>query len=180
MPSTLHRRIESLSLGQALTFLRTAEETGGELLEMEAVMRPGAGTPPHVHLLQEERFEILDGSASFRVGRRRLTCSAGDTLAVKPRVAHRFRNESDADVRLRVELRPALDTEALFRSLYALDRDGRVNRLGAPNPLRTAVFAQGFGDSFFWLAGVPVGVQRAAFAPLAPLGRALGYGDSYP
>lgn len=145
---------------QTITFVRTAADSGGKELVIEALMEPGASMPPHVHLHQEERFEVLDGEGSFRVDGRWSRLGAGGRLTVPARTPHRFRNESDSNVRLRATLVPALRTEDLFERLFHLGSEGRVNRFGAPGPLQTAAMIREFRDEFFYLAGIPVGLQR--------------------
>lgn len=152
--------LESPKIGQTITFVRTARESDGAELVIEALMRPGAFIPPHVHPKQEETFEILEGTGTFRVDRQKIVAAPGEHVLVSAGVAHRFRNRSDADVRVRATLRPALRTEDLFERLFRLGAKGRVNRLGAPGPLTTAALIREFRDEFFYLAGVPVGLQR--------------------
>jgi hypothetical protein len=41
-----------------------------------------------------------------------------------------------------------------------LGAQGKVNRLGAPSPLATAALIREFREEFFYLAGVPVSLQR--------------------
>jgi hypothetical protein len=59
--------------GHEVTFLQTAEETGGELLQLEYVVkrpeRPLAAIPLHFHHISEERFEVKAGSLGVIVGR---------------------------------------------------------------------------------------------------------------
>ena len=59
--------------GMSLMFVRTGEETDGELLEMEASYSGEAGMPPeHLHPKQAERFEVvfvpLNDAAIFHRG----------------------------------------------------------------------------------------------------------------
>jgi mannose-6-phosphate isomerase-like protein (cupin superfamily) len=152
--------LESPKIGQTITFLRTARDSGGTELVLEALMRPGAFMPPHVHLHQEETFDVLEGVGTFRIGGRKIVAGPGDDVVVPVGRAHRFRNRSNADVRIRATLRPALRTEDLFERLFRLGSEGRVNRLGAPNPLTTAKLIREFRDEFFYLAGVPIALQR--------------------
>jgi mannose-6-phosphate isomerase-like protein (cupin superfamily) len=152
--------LESPKIGQTITFVRTGRDTDGAELVVEALMRPGAFMPPHVHLHQEERFDVLDGVGTFRIGGHELVAGAGEEVVVPANTPHRFRNRSDADVRIRATLRPALRTEDLFERLFRLGSEGRVNRLGAPSPLETARLIREFRDEFFYLAGVPIALQR--------------------
>ena len=49
--------------GQRLVFRRTAQETHGALVEVEAFYQPtSVASPAHLHPHQEEYFEVLSGS----------------------------------------------------------------------------------------------------------------------
>jgi quercetin dioxygenase-like cupin family protein len=158
--TTAGLKLESPKIGQTITFLRTAGDTDGSELVIEAHMRPGALMPPHRHLHQEETFEVLSGTGTFTVAGRRIVARAGDQVCIPAGVAHRFRNRSSDEVRVRATLRPALRTEELFEQLFRLGAEGKVNKLGAPNPLTTAAMIREFRDEFFYLAHVPVSLQR--------------------
>ena len=55
--------------GLRTVFRKTAEETSGELLQVDWIGEPGWTTgPDHVHPRQEERFEVLSGRLGLRVG----------------------------------------------------------------------------------------------------------------
>ena len=152
--------IESPKIGQTITFLATARDTEDAELVIEARMRPGAFMPPHRHLHQDETFEVLAGIATFTVARRTIAADVGGRVHIPTGVAHGFRNRSERDVRLRATMRPALRTEDLFERLFELGAQGRVNRFGAPGPLTTARLIREFRDEFFYLARIPVPLQR--------------------
>jgi quercetin dioxygenase-like cupin family protein len=152
--------IESPKIGQTITFLATAADTDGAELVIEARMRPGAFMPPHRHLHQDETFELLAGTGTFTVAGKRITAAPGERVHIPAGVAHRFRNRSAEDVDVRVTLRPALRTEELFERLFRLGAQGQVNTLGAPNPITTAKLIREFRDEFFYLAAIPITLQR--------------------
>ena len=56
---------------------------------------------------------------------------------------------------------------------FALDRAGHVNRSGRSNPLRMATL--GMADAEFFMARVPISLQRALMNAFNRIGRALGY-----
>ena len=152
--------IESPNIGQTITFLATAHDTAGAELVIEACMRPGAFMPPHRHLRQEETFDVLAGTGTFTVAGERIVAGADESVRIPTGVAHRFRNRSLEDVRVRATLRPALRTEELFERLFQLGAQGKVNKLGAPDPRTTARLIREFREEFFYLAAVPVALQR--------------------
>ncbi len=78
--------------GETLRFVRTAADTAGELLELEASWHGGGPPPPaHYHPRQEERFEILDGTLEVELDGERRTLSAGDAVLIPPRAWHQIR-----------------------------------------------------------------------------------------
>ena len=89
-------------------------------------------------------------------------------------VPHFWWNADDGETVVRVELRPALDTELFFETFFGLARDGKTNAKGIPDPLQIAVAYSDLGDSCPRLVKPPPIVQRLLLTPLAPLGRLLG------
>jgi mannose-6-phosphate isomerase-like protein (cupin superfamily) len=108
--------------GERVTFVKTAADTGGELLELELVWsRPGQRAPAHVHPEMEERYEVLEGTAAFRIGDEERRARAGDVVTVPPGTTHLAWNPTDVRVRLKVEFRPALRWEEFVVRLFAGD-----------------------------------------------------------
>lgn len=104
--------------GFKLTLIHTGEQTGGELLEMEASY-PGNGQlpPEHFHPRQKECFEVLEGSIRAVVGGEERTYGAGESFEVPAGVPHQMTASEPA--RTRWEVRPALRTAEFFEQLYA-------------------------------------------------------------
>jgi mannose-6-phosphate isomerase-like protein (cupin superfamily) len=171
--------VENPVTGERLTFLETACETGGEYVRFEAEIAPG-GTlaSAHLHPRQSERFEIVSGTLTMKVGHRKFEARRGDVIVVDPGTAHDFWNRTQEPVRMLVELRPALAIEELLETMYGLAADGRTNRFGMPNLFRLAVIAQAHFDEVR-VPFVPQWLQRAALVMGAPVGRLLGYGAAY-
>jgi mannose-6-phosphate isomerase-like protein (cupin superfamily) len=113
--------VENPATGERVTFLKTAAETHGELLELELVWpRPGRRAPAHVHPEMEERYEVLEGTAAFRIGDHpEQTAGPGETVTVPPKTTHEAWNPTDQPVRLKVEFRPALRWEEFVVRLFA-------------------------------------------------------------
>src|SRR5437667_2078938 len=98
--------IEDPVLGQRLSFSRTPDPDGTEVLHVETWVDPGGGVTPHLHPAIEERFEVLAGHPSFLAGRKWTTASPGDVVVVPPKVRHAYRNESHAPVQMVCHVRP--------------------------------------------------------------------------
>lgn len=100
--------------GQTITFVRTAADTDGALLELETTYAPSRSRPPlHFHPGQSERFEVLEGELQVRVGRRRRTLGAGDVLELPAGTRHSMHGSA----RARWEVRPALSTEEFLTAV---------------------------------------------------------------
>jgi quercetin dioxygenase-like cupin family protein len=159
--------LENPVTGERFTFTHTAATTNGELLAFDFALRPGGAVPiAHVHPIQTERFEVLEGQMRFRVGLRTVVAGPGDVIEVAPGVAHSFANAGEQEARLRVEVRPALQMEQMFAEVVAMAEAGRMTRRGLPrNPLELAVLARKY-DQEAHAPLLSVGVQRVLLAPL--------------
>jgi len=100
--------------GERMTFLKTAADTGGELLAIDFELLPNGHVPgAHVHPIQEERFEIVKGTMKFLRGLKTITARAGDTVVAPPKMVHRFENADQSAAHVHVEVRPAEDGRAV-------------------------------------------------------------------
>jgi mannose-6-phosphate isomerase-like protein (cupin superfamily) len=172
--------IEHPVTGERVVWRRVAEDTNGELLELDLFAQPGGFVAAaHVHPNQEERFEVMAGTLALRVGDDELTLGAGDVTVVPPGRPHAWWNAGPEQVRIRGQIRPALRTENFFETFFGLGRDGKTNRKGLPNLLQLAVLMREYEDEMR-LAKPPFAIQRMLFAPLAIVGRILGYRSRYP
>lgn len=153
--------------GERFTFTDTAAGSGGELLAFELALREGGSVPiPHVHPIQTERFEVLEGHVRFRIGLRHRLAAPGDVVVVEPGVVHGFANVGAGEARMRVEVRPALQMEQMFAEVIAMAEEGRMNRRGLPrSPLELAALARRY-DQEAHAPWIGVGMQRLLLAPL--------------
>jgi quercetin dioxygenase-like cupin family protein len=167
--------LENPASGERITFRRTAAETNGELLaidlELPAYRRVPGGQ--HIHPLQEERFEVVEGTMRFRMGRERIVAGPGEVVVVPPGQKHDFANVGDDEALVRVEVRPALKMEHLFETAVGLAQEGRTMLGGIPRPLDLALFTEAFEDEVQG-AFPPRWLQRIVLAPLAWLARRRG------
>jgi quercetin dioxygenase-like cupin family protein len=172
--------LENPAAGDRLVFLRTAAETGGELLEYELEFVPsGFAVRDHLHPRQEERHEVLEGSLGIVVDGNDRRLGESDVQIVPVGTRHRIYKTQDAPIRARFALRPALDSEVLLETLFGLARAGKVGKSGNPSPLQLAVIFDEFAE-LGRPAKPPPAVQKLIFSPLAALGRARGYRARYP
>jgi quercetin dioxygenase-like cupin family protein len=104
--------------GFRLRLIRTAAETGGELLEMEATYGGGADLPPaHLHPTQHERFTVLDGAVRAVIDGDERRYEAGERFEVPPGTLHQM--TGDGPARVHWEITPALRTAEFFERLFS-------------------------------------------------------------
>ncbi|MBI5106467.1 MAG: cupin domain-containing protein [Solirubrobacterales bacterium] len=98
----------------------TFVEESPERLVMDVVWpRPGHRAAEHVHPSQEERWTVLEGRAAFAIGGVEHEAGPGETVVAPAGVRHLAWNPTDAPVRLRVELAPALRWRSFVERLFA-------------------------------------------------------------
>ena len=79
--------------GERLTFLRRVPGSAGDRLEVENVVKPGAGPPMHVHYYQEEALTVQQGRIGYqRPGEPPQFAGPGESVAFKAGEPHRFWN----------------------------------------------------------------------------------------
>jgi mannose-6-phosphate isomerase-like protein (cupin superfamily) len=164
--------LENPASGERITFRQTSANTAGELLAIDLEL-PANGRVPggqHIHPKQEERFEVVEGTMRFKMGRKQVVAGPGEVVVVPPGQKHDFANVGDGDALVRVEVRPALKMEQLFETAVGLAEEGRTMLGGIPRPLDLALFTQEFEDEVQG-AFPPRWLQRSVLAPLAWLAR---------
>lgn len=154
--------------GERITFRATSAQTNGELVAIDLELPPGGRVPgpPHLHPVQTERFEVIEGRMRFKVRRERIVAGPGEVVTVEPGVPHDFANAAGETALVRVEVRPALKMEQLFETAVALAQQGRTMMGGIPKPLDLALFTREF-EHEVQAAFPPRWLQRLALAPLA-------------
>jgi quercetin dioxygenase-like cupin family protein len=171
--------IQNPVTGERITFLATSKDTDGEAVVIETVVQSnGFVAAAHVHPSQTERFAVAEGTLGLKVDGKEMTLEAGDVAIVEPGQAHKFWNAGDEPVKFVCEVRPALQFESLLETMFSLAADGKTNKKGMPNPLRLAVIAKRHFDTV-QLPFPPAWMQAAGLALGAPLGKLVGYGETY-
>jgi mannose-6-phosphate isomerase-like protein (cupin superfamily) len=144
-------------------YLRTAEDTGGEVHEQRVEYLPGSPFPPaHLHPAQDEHFEVERGRMLFVVDGTERIVSAGETLGIPRGTPHQAKNASQSESAVvRWETRPALRTTAFFSTAARLGDDMGL--------LDSALLAQEYRDVFRLTGAIRLLVP--AVAGLARLAR---------
>ncbi len=166
--------------GERFVVHKSASETGGEYVQGEMYFAAhAAGPPEHVHPKLEERFKVVSGTLNVSVGGEERMVTEGEEVIVPRGTPHRFWNDSEEEVRLEGEVRPALRMETFLETMFGLARDGKTNSNGVPSLLQAAVIMSEYSDEVY-LAQPPLAVQKVLFGILAPIGRLFGYKARYP
>jgi quercetin dioxygenase-like cupin family protein len=158
--------------GYGLIFRRTARETNGELLEMEAFYRPSSELPPlHFHPRQAEHFDVRSGE--FRVMRQGQTHTyrAGESFDIPAGESHAMYNAAAEKGHLLWQTRPALNSEGFFEKTWTMQRDNPSQRRGLKELLQLAVIFQAYARE----VRLSSDAQRLLLQLLAPVGKLLGY-----
>jgi mannose-6-phosphate isomerase-like protein (cupin superfamily) len=168
--------IENPATGEKTTFVVTAAESDGALLQLDVVMAPGRPGPPvHVHRTFSERHDVREGRLGITMEGVVRVVDAPGSIEIPRGTPHTFRVVGERPVRTVVDYRPPGRYEDFIERLYALARDGKTDETGAPrNILQTAVIARPHLEEFA-LERPPFAVQKAIFAVLAPVGRLFGF-----
>lgn len=164
--------------GQEITFLETADQTNGEYVRVAISLTEGstrAHAVKHVHPHQEETITVRSGRMSIDKNGERYILEPGESVTFEPGDAHAFWNGGMEELRIEVELRPALQTELFMRFAFGLSQVGKTTRSGIPlNPLRLGLLMDEF-DGHLYLAGIPISLQQIGARILGPLARLAGY-----
>lgn len=133
------------SLGELLTMVATAEQTGGAFSLMHERLPRGAEPPPHVHRREDEAFFVLDGAMTVRVGDQTFSASAGSFVFCPRDVPHVLTVES-AEVRMLTLCTPG-GVEKLFVELGepARERTLPPDDRGGPDVDRIVTLAAHYG-----------------------------------
>jgi mannose-6-phosphate isomerase-like protein (cupin superfamily) len=119
-------RMVNEQTGEQITFMVDTPE----LLQMSVVWtRPGHRAVRHAHPGMEERWEVLEGRAAFEVDGVLVEAGEGSCVIAPPGRPHLAWNPTEAPVRLRIEMRPALRWADFTRQLFSGDDPARLLRI---------------------------------------------------
>ena len=173
-----------------LVVVKAAQDTGGRGWVTEVHCPEGAAPwgPAHVHRTWTETFDILQGTASCRLGTTVHTLKTGERIVMPPGVPHvhpwntgsgvmvfRHTNEFGASTPEAVH-----DVLGAFATINGLAREGRIGKNGVPkNPLQAAATIRTLTKHGGFDAVLPISPQLAVSATLGRLAEALGYRAVY-
>jgi quercetin dioxygenase-like cupin family protein len=166
--------------GERAVILTDPEEHPDRVLVSHLYVKPGGRVvSEHYHPTLTERFHVLRGQVGFLIDGRRSVLGPGESAEVPVGARHDWWQVGDEESQAVVEVDPGDRFVEALGTIFGLARDGKTNDKGMPDPLQLSVTASAYRDVIVFTAPPPA-LQRAMFAVLAPLGRALGRKPFYP
>jgi mannose-6-phosphate isomerase-like protein (cupin superfamily) len=172
--------IENPISGETMVFLQTADDTDGELLQIDLFVAPdGAAAGEHMHPKQEERFIVRRGEMTIEIDGEQRVLRAGDEAVVAPGTPHVWWNSGERELNAILEFRPAGRFAPFISTFFGLARAGQVDDDGLPPLLQTAVTLREYRDTVA-MTDVSPTVSRYVLPTLAFFGKMLGIRPEYP
>lgn len=129
------------AMGMRWEITRSTEDTNGELFESIQWYDPREPGPiVHLHPDTDDSFEVIEGTLEVCLDGEWSSVRAGEAVTVPAGVPHTFRNATDETVKAVTRFKPAARSEAFFRDMHRLVREGKVKRLPPKDP-RSAIYA---------------------------------------
>jgi quercetin dioxygenase-like cupin family protein len=123
----------------------------------------------HLHPHQDEQIEVLEGILNVRLAGEERTYVAGEAFQIVRGIPHLICNRGSKLARARWKVRPPMNSADFVETTYRLSREGKLDNL-----LQQVVIDWAYREVFI-PADPPRWVQPLIFAPLAMLGKLLGY-----
>jgi len=153
-------------------------ESSPERLKIRRTLPPKTGKgAPHRHDNWVERFRVVEGNLTAKLGRDRRSLGPGDVMEVPLGTTHVHPHTGAGETAVyEQEIEPRTSyVEAYLLRWAAWLEEGRVDRQDEPTLLGiAAITASGGGGT--WVPGIPAGLQTLAARRLAPLAERRGYG----
>jgi quercetin dioxygenase-like cupin family protein len=183
--------IESPRTRSRTVVIESDAETNGAgwLLEIHAVPKAQPDVPEHFHLTWTETFEIVSGSAFYKLNGITNTAKRGDKFVVLPGQLHIHPwNAGDAELVYhqrdkfdQPNSQAVQDVLGVFATRAGLAREGKVDENGRPkNPLQLAVTLRLLNKYGGYDASIPMYLQNFLGFTLGWLAERLGYKGVYP
>lgn len=166
-------------VGQEYRLLETGTDELGEYLLMEIIYETGGEYfPEHVHPRQDKTFKVTEGEFVVTIEGERRVYVTGDEGTIPAGVPQLY-YAGDATAHVLWKIRPPMAFDELFRMTSSLAHAGKTKPDGTPSMLSMAVFLHEHPDMVY-LTKLPIGVQKALFALLSPIGRLFGHQAHFP
>ncbi len=165
------KQIKLNATGETITFVKTSADKNDEFVEMICTLPAGGqGPPKHIHTLQTELFEVIEGKLGLLVGRDKNVFEPGQSYQLPTNTIHSFYTADNTDIKFRTILKPALDIEWFLTEIFA-----SMNRANSTKPsIFEASYILSQMNEQYYLADIPMFVQKNIFPILAAIGKTFG------
>jgi quercetin dioxygenase-like cupin family protein len=182
--------IESPRTQSVTTILQSDAETNGMGWELEVTCQPNteADIEEHLHLTWTETFEILSGTAHYKLNGQQKTAEAGQSFVVRPgeKHIHPWNAGETVMVYRQTDKFPAPSPAAVqevlgtFATLAALTREGKVGDNGRPkNVWQLMATLRTLPNTAATMCNCPSPCKTGLAATLGRLAESLGYRGVY-
>lgn len=93
------------------------------VFKMKGCLRAGKSAPAHFHKHFDEYWTVVKGSPTFVVGKDKFKRQPGETFSVAKNVVHSLVNDTEEDVILITEMKPAADMAKMMSIIAGLQDD---------------------------------------------------------
>jgi quercetin dioxygenase-like cupin family protein len=166
-----------LPKGDSMEILETAAMTGGAYTRVRLLFKPGGSRVPlHRHLLQDETYEVISGTVTYKLNGKIHQAAAGTTVTLPKGVPHEHYTIGPEDAVSIQTITPALDFDVIVENLFGLGSEGRgVNPIDAL--LQGLVWIRKMRGPFY--LAMPIWLQRGLAAIVTPVAYLFGYRAVY-
>jgi quercetin dioxygenase-like cupin family protein len=164
--------------GDEYEFLQTSKDTNGKSMSLKLTLKTkGELVPNHLHILQDEHFEVISGKLTVILDGKSQILEAGQSINLPKYSRHNHYNNHDEELVIIQTVSPALDFENLMENLIGLTADGKMpnGKAGLVQELVTLKYL----DSKSYLADIPIAIQNILMNLVAPIARLFGYRAIY-
>jgi mannose-6-phosphate isomerase-like protein (cupin superfamily) len=157
--------------GSVYAVTAAAADSGGDFVEMNFTLPPGAvAPPPHVHRGLTEEYEVIEGSLDVMSGGVWTTLATGESASIPPATLHTFKNGSGAPVQVRNVHRPAARFEDYIEHICRLMQARGIKGTKDPRvPVYLSMLMREYPDTL----APGRARERVGMKALAGLGRLL-------
>ena len=167
----MNEQIKINATGETITFYKTSADTNGEYVELICTLPVGGqGPPKHIHALQTEFFEAIEGKLGLFIGHNTRILEPGQSCELPANTKHSFYTAGFTDIKFRVVYKPALDIEWFLTETFA-----SINRANSTKPsIFEASYILSQLNGQFYLADIPMFIQKSTFSILGTIGKTFG------
>lgn len=170
--------LEIPQTGDVFQYLETSKDTNGERMTLKQTIKAkGHLYPNHLHTLQDEDFEVLDGKLTIWLDGKTKTILKGEKITLPRHIPHNHFNNDDEPVTFIQTVYPALDFEYLLENIICLTIDGKMVK-GKASMVQQLVTLR-YLDSKTFLPRIPIVLQKMLMNIVGPVGRLFGYRAIY-